>query len=358
MVAITLKQRSAEDVFRENKLFGHNRPLSVAIGSQRYTFNFVGESFQQPASHSIEFKVGDEESTERFWMQLHPSPVMDMFSKGLEDIRFNELPNDIALIAASVLLDDPMKFLAAKLGFEIQLASVNLGNSKNIPSEGMGWQKVSFTLTVTGSKELFLSGSWSAPKASMERFIRILEGIPLTPFASYDYLNLDVSVEVGKTRLSSNEYKQIASNDIILLDDPSTFLSKSVYCRLEGIGLQFIANFQENHLTVKSPMNPEETPPKPRAVPATPTSTADAHPTATTTAPSLENFDLDLVFQVGQARISIKELKSLKPGYTFDLAQPVSEAVSIVANGQVIGRGELLQIENHLGVRVIEFIQQ
>ena len=46
------------------------------------------------------------------------------------------------------------------------------------------------------------------------------------------------------------------------------------------------------------------------------------------------------------------ELRSLAAGYSFDLGKDLRAPVDILANGRKIGSGELIQIDERIGVRV------
>lgn len=61
-----------------------------------------------------------------------------------------------------------------------------------------------------------------------------------------------------------------------------------------------------------------------------------------------------LTFDIGESQISVRQLRSLLPGYTFELATRVESPVAVKAYGQLIGRGELIQIDGRLGVRLLE----
>ena len=59
-----------------------------------------------------------------------------------------------------------------------------------------------------------------------------------------------------------------------------------------------------------------------------------------------------LTFDLGERSLTVAELRELKPGYTFDLGRDVRRAVSIRAQGQLIGEGELVEIDGTLGVAI------
>jgi type III secretion system YscQ/HrcQ family protein len=69
---------------------------------------------------------------------------------------------------------------------------------------------------------------------------------------------------------------------------------------------------------------------------------------------ALDELEVDLTFVVGQATVTLGELRALAPGAAFELTTPVGEAVTIHANGRPIGKGELLEVGDRVGVRITE----
>ncbi len=60
-----------------------------------------------------------------------------------------------------------------------------------------------------------------------------------------------------------------------------------------------------------------------------------------------------IVAVLAKKTISLKDLFELRLGSVLDLARPPSEYVDLVANGKLIGRGELVELDGKLGVRII-----
>lgn len=68
-----------------------------------------------------------------------------------------------------------------------------------------------------------------------------------------------------------------------------------------------------------------------------------------------KQLEITLRFDLGELTLSLGELQQVQPGYSFELDLPTSGEVRIVSGAQLIGRGELVQIEDRLGVRVTAF---
>jgi len=77
---------------------------------------------------------------------------------------------------------------------------------------------------------------------------------------------------------------------------------------------------------------------------------AEATPADPQTSASLQHLPIRLSFDVGQKTMSWAELTRLTAGDTVALDVPTSEYVTVRANGAVIGRGHLVELDNRLGV--------
>ncbi|MCG9577583.1 type III secretion system cytoplasmic ring protein SctQ [Vibrio tubiashii] len=67
-----------------------------------------------------------------------------------------------------------------------------------------------------------------------------------------------------------------------------------------------------------------------------------------------QQLPVDLTFDVGQQAITLEQLTQLQPGYVFELDQPITKPVTLRANGKVIGQCELVNVNDKLGVRLLE----
>jgi type III secretion system YscQ/HrcQ family protein len=68
----------------------------------------------------------------------------------------------------------------------------------------------------------------------------------------------------------------------------------------------------------------------------------------------IDSLPVALVFDIGELEIPFSDFNSLQPGYTLDMNRSLLRPVTIRANGQIIGYGELIQIDDRVGVRILE----
>ena len=75
--------------------------------------------------------------------------------------------------------------------------------------------------------------------------------------------------------------------------------------------------------------------------------------------------DLEAVFDVpvavsavlGRARLEVNQLMRLKPGAIIELDRKVGEAIDIYVNDRLVARGEVVLVEERLGVTMTEIIK-
>lgn len=66
---------------------------------------------------------------------------------------------------------------------------------------------------------------------------------------------------------------------------------------------------------------------------------------------------VQVVAVLGKKSITMQDLLQLESGQIMDLGQPVSEVVDLVANGKLIARGELVEIDGMLGVKIVKMVK-
>lgn len=68
---------------------------------------------------------------------------------------------------------------------------------------------------------------------------------------------------------------------------------------------------------------------------------------------SLADLPIELVFEIGRAEFPLNEIAAMGEGTVLHANPSLASPVSILANGRLIGKGELIRIGEGLGVRVV-----
>jgi len=104
--------------------------------------------------------------------------------------------------------------------------------------------------------------------------------------------------------------------------------------------VEAVPNGSGARVTLRSALHREPTPREPLAV----------NPTPTTAGPA--DVPVTLVVELGRVNLALSRLADLKPGDVVELGRHSREPVELTSNGKLVARGELVQIDTELGVRV------
>ena len=93
--------------------------------------------------------------------------------------------------------------------------------------------------------------------------------------------------------------------------------------------------------------------------PAATPSTREAPVSAKSAADLEQLFDVPVVVSavLGHARMAIGDLLKIAPGAVLELDRKVGEAIDIFVNNRLVARGEVVLVEDRLGVTMTEIIK-
>ena len=63
---------------------------------------------------------------------------------------------------------------------------------------------------------------------------------------------------------------------------------------------------------------------------------------------------IQIVAVLGKKTSTVKDIVSMKMGQVLELGKMPNEAIDLVANGKLIAKGELVEIDGRLGVRILK----
>lgn len=67
----------------------------------------------------------------------------------------------------------------------------------------------------------------------------------------------------------------------------------------------------------------------------------------------LNDVKVELAVELGRCRLPLRDLLRLTPGSVVDLDRSADTPVDVIANGTVVARGELVDVEGEWGVRIL-----
>lgn len=67
----------------------------------------------------------------------------------------------------------------------------------------------------------------------------------------------------------------------------------------------------------------------------------------------LQDLELNIYIELGKAKMKIKDILELERGYVIELDKLASEPVDIFVNNKKIADGEVVVIDKHFGIRIM-----
>ena len=69
---------------------------------------------------------------------------------------------------------------------------------------------------------------------------------------------------------------------------------------------------------------------------------------------SLLDISVEISVEIGRTKMAIGQLLSLSKGSIIELNKIAGESVDILVNGKLLGKGEIVVVNERLGVRIVE----
>ena len=66
---------------------------------------------------------------------------------------------------------------------------------------------------------------------------------------------------------------------------------------------------------------------------------------------------VQLVVVMGKKSVTVKDLLGLRMGQVIDMDKVPTEPVDLVAGGKIIAKGELVEVDGKLGVRILKLLK-
>jgi type III secretion system YscQ/HrcQ family protein len=166
------------------------------------------------------------------------------------------------------------------------------------------------------------------------------------------HARVSLRLEVGRTRVARRELASLGAGDVVLFDrfGPRPPFGGPTHLCL-GAG-RFRATLGGDGLTLLGPFEPgapvmDDTDTlDPTAAPIDPAST-DA---------LLREMPVEVVCELGRVSMTGRELLELRPGAVIPVGRPLAGPVDLTVGGRVVARGELVDVEGEIGVRVTPVI--
>lgn len=180
------------------------------------------------------------------------------------------------------------------------------------------------------------------------------------PSHLYQELMVDISLSAGASKLPQGDWIKIQEGDFVLLDHCSYYpkLRKGTFQLSVDSTPLFQAKVKEDaiklldyaHYFEEKPMDTENFG-KPYKESVEEEIVSVEKPSETPML-SPKKIPVSLTIEVARLKMNLDKLLKLKPGNILELGVQPERGVSLVANGKCVGKGELLQIGDVIGVKI------
>ena len=245
------------------------------------------------------------------------------------------LPHEVQKAVLASLLAPALSLLQEASGKAAVLRNISLIPEK-LPSEGIG-----FRITLSGDasladKTMFAFLAPSEKHAAMDA-AGMLAALPLRPnprlAATASAVPLEVALETGYLFLDLDSVKTLETGDMLIPEAWPLSQGRAGLRIYHGISAVLVGDctLREGSAVLETPLAEE-------------------------VGNRMDNNDLEirLSFELDRRLITVGELSSIAPGFTFPLANPADSLVTIRANGKAIARGRIVDMNGTLGVQITE----
>ena len=264
------------------------------------------------------------------WLFAHPlfaDPTAAGFDAG-------DLPDELRTALAEALFSPILAALSAAVGAQVLFEDAAFGGQLTdaavgfaVTLSGGASEPVRFTAALApaaaGSAAALASLLAPLPRHQTGMLARSTESVPVS-----------LSFAAGTLVLPSDVFSGLEKGDVLL---PDEWLPGSGSLRL--LVLACGRPVFEAPCTLKN---------KSASLAAEPA------PLSENVMPDTDALEVKLTFELENRTITVGEMKSLQPGYTFTLTSDPGSPVTILANGKPVAKGRLVDVNGSIGVQLTE----
>ena len=363
-----------------NRLSARRQPIAVSIGDVIIELMPVGlGGLGRSDPHAERMQL---------WFHIDGRPLVLQMSKGLHEHLLARI--DPELLAADIdqellplllesCIEDSLFRAEAALGRRIELVAIKQGAALNVVG-----LDVALDISVDGDKVGIAS-----LRTSREDARRLAELMTSRPQAARHYggLKVELSMRAAAIWLDLGTFQTLKTGDVLLAEDDASRWEQMAATAGErwlfpiemtrsGPAVRATLRYADQHdqeawmmvETRETALSDDmmtdflkrESKPE-RRQPEGDTSQDAGIATDQEAQPAGAAFDdlpIKLVFELGRLDVPLGQLQDIGPGHVFELDRPLGEAVEIHAAGRRIGQGEVVRIEDQIGVRITRLFGQ
>ncbi|MCY4177899.1 MAG: type III secretion system cytoplasmic ring protein SctQ [Endozoicomonadaceae bacterium] len=349
---LTLVSLSADQLHANNLLCGRYAQFSSQLHGQPVTITLAPIATDMPpVDFTLTVRIEGVDTP----IQLSRS-LFSAITLGKTPVAgvIDQLPEPLLMGSMQVIFERLLKDLKALLQKDVQLIKVNFSAQPVTPA----WSVI---FELNGNQYPGILGMNSQNKS----WIESLPGSDLSAFAQ---LPLLLTIEAGRTFLSSVQVHRLQKQDVILFDHAWHQDRQHLFIKTASEH-GFLGKLHNGEITLIKPMeapmsddlddfDDDDEFDDDLNEPAQDVAAAGAQQASQPVAdqPDLKSVPVQLTFDLGKQEIPLGHMSQLVPGFTFQLNRAIANPVVINANGKPLAEGELVDVNGQLGTRITKIL--
>lgn len=319
-----------EDIF--NAFHSNAEPLELVLLGKKSQLYVTGEVATSPLL-KIGLSVGDD------------CGAMEVSLNILEHLKVGDLlANQTFEVSKKLALYIEYRLLSLIEAVEASLSdNIALFSSEDIPNQEP-LAKISFALNLSGGDVSFIN--LYLPHAAMAKIAHLYNKHVPDECANAAAIPISLFVIGGYQDITLAELRSLRIGDAVVLNRHEAVFVSETLCavvRCENNSFEL--------LETPSQLNKEE------FYMATPKDDRDlsrSDDVSGISSKQIDSMPVRVICEIGRLNLPLAEVRALKAGSVISLSRPLESAVDIVVNGQRMGRGSLVKIDDVVGLRVDE----
>ncbi|MBF0398471.1 MAG: type III secretion system cytoplasmic ring protein SctQ [Desulfobacterales bacterium] len=316
-----------------NLIYKKNTNFFLEINNEEYLFYFVIKHTETKDKIQIKFVLGNS----NYFLEIENIFLTNLIDNFLEGENYINLPEIIKTAILENIFTNIIDKFENWSGLKLNILKINLKEDINIIDiSDESRFDILFQLTNINVNN-GINGRIVTDFDNIEFLKALIEKLPDELSFDFEQIPFTFFFEIAKTKLDFKNLKDLNPNDIIFFDEFHLTANNSTYIKLSkkyfALGI-----LENNSITIEKFMNDSDY------------ASEDNQESSF----SFDDLEVEIVFEIGKQSLTLKEIKELKQGIIFNLQKPIEKSVTIKANNKIIGFGELVDIEDNIGVRIIE----
>ncbi|MEO1018050.1 MAG: type III secretion system cytoplasmic ring protein SctQ [Pseudomonadota bacterium] len=331
---LTLAKVSADQVALTNSLSAKFDSIALEVAGKPYALKHIVSPMTFATIVELKGKVDGLEAS----VSIDRDPFAGIIGLPVTAADLSALPDALKLPVVDATLNEALAPCLEPYGLTVGLEEVR--EAKGDAVDGDVRPVIQFQLLDNDQRPV-LNATLQLEQALAARIQSLAEDVSPDPARMIDVAGLAVParIELGRTRLALSGLNSIDRDDVILIDEHA-WDRQLASLIVEGFR-RFAVEINEEDLTVvddaEDPLVADEE------------LDAQEEPSAG----AVEEIILPLTVDLGKVELSVAEIANIAAGTTLELGKAVDGAVDLRVHGRLIGRGQLVDIEGRLGVRVM-----